>query len=74
MRHIIIATIGLLLAAGFASGCKSTGKAQQSETDNTETIDAPAKFNADSAYDYVKKQVDFGPRVPGTPAHKKCAD
>jgi glutaminyl-peptide cyclotransferase len=30
-------------------------------------------FNADSAYQYVKKQVDFGPRVPGTPAHKKCA-
>ncbi len=33
---------------------------------------APA-FNADSAYYFVKKQVDFGPRVPGTPAHKKCA-
>lgn len=33
---------------------------------------APA-FNADSAFYFVKKQVDFGPRVPGTPAHKKCA-
>lgn len=31
-------------------------------------------FNADSAYFFVKKQVDFGPRVPGTPAHKKCAE
>jgi len=30
-------------------------------------------FNADSAYFFVQKQVDFGPRVPGTPAHKKCA-
>ena len=35
-------------------------------------IMAPA-FNADTAYYAVKKQVDFGPRVPGTPAHKKCA-
>jgi len=35
-------------------------------------IMAPA-FNADTAYYGVKKQVDFGPRVPGTPAHKKCA-
>ncbi|MFN0215578.1 MAG: M28 family peptidase [Saprospiraceae bacterium] len=30
-------------------------------------------FNADSAFYFVKKQVDFGPRVPNTPAHKKCS-
>jgi glutaminyl-peptide cyclotransferase len=30
-------------------------------------------FDADSTYLYIKKQVDFGPRVPGTPAHQKCA-
>ena len=30
-------------------------------------------FNADSAFFFVKKQVDFGPRVPNSPAHKKCA-
>lgn len=32
------------------------------------------EFNADSAYYYVKKQVDFGPRVPGTNAHSQCAN
>lgn len=31
-------------------------------------------FDSDSAYAFVKAQVDFGPRVPGTPAHAKCAD
>jgi glutaminyl-peptide cyclotransferase len=31
-------------------------------------------FNADSAYSYVKAQVDFGPRIPGTKAHANCAD
>ena len=31
-------------------------------------------FNQDSAYSFVKAQVDFGPRVPGTKAHKRCAD
>jgi len=31
-------------------------------------------FHADSAYQFVQKQVDFGPRAPGTPAHKACAD
>lgn len=31
------------------------------------------EFNADSAYAYIEKQVAFGPRVPNTEAHKKCA-
>jgi Zn-dependent M28 family amino/carboxypeptidase len=30
-------------------------------------------FNADSAYHFVQKQVDFGPRVPNSAAHQKCA-
>ncbi|MCS6928597.1 MAG: M28 family peptidase [Saprospiraceae bacterium] len=30
-------------------------------------------FQADSAFYFVEKQVAFGPRVPGTAAHKKCA-
>lgn len=35
-------------------------------------IPVPA-FNADSAYAFVAKQVKFGPRVPNTEAHRKCA-
>jgi len=35
---------------------------------------AAAEFDAASAYAFVKKQVEFGPRVPGTPAHAACAD
>ncbi len=35
---------------------------------------AKAEFNSGSAYDFVKKQVELGPRVPGTPAHAACAD
>ena len=30
-------------------------------------------FNADSALWYVQKQVNFGPRVPNTEAHRRCA-
>lgn len=36
------------------------------------TVNVPA-FNSDSAYAYIQKQLDFGPRVPGTPQHKACA-
>jgi len=32
------------------------------------------EFNADSAYAFVAKQVSFGPRVPGSSAHKACGD
>ena len=32
------------------------------------------EFNADSAFNFVKAQVDFGPRVPNTEAHAKCAE
>jgi len=35
-------------------------------------IERPA-FNSDSAYLYVKQQVDFGPRFPNNEAHGKCA-
>ena len=39
----------------------------------TETkIDTP-EFCADSAYNYIKAQTDFGPRVPNTDAQQKCA-
>jgi len=31
-------------------------------------------FNADSTYSFIKTQVDFGPRVPSTKAHEKCAE
>ncbi len=34
----------------------------------------PQNFIADSAYHYIAKQVAFGPRVPGTKAHKACAE
>ena len=30
-------------------------------------------FNADSAYKYIKAQVDLGARVPGSEPHRKCA-
>lgn len=40
--------------------------------------DAPVRrytaFNGTAAYAYAKTQVDFGPRVPGTPAARKAGD
>lgn len=36
------------------------------------TVNVPA-FVADSAYNYVKEQVDFGPRIPNSAAQLACA-
>ncbi len=40
---------------------------------DTDEVKIP-NVNRDSAYAFVKKQVDFGPRMPGTDAHKKCSE
>jgi hypothetical protein len=62
-----------LIIAIFALGsCSSSVKSNQQAIKET-TLNIP-QFNADSAYLYVKTQVDFGPRVPNSKAHDKCAD
>ncbi len=55
----------------------SCGPKNQQPAEQKEAAVVMAKapdFNADSAYHYVQKQVDFGPRVPNTKAHLACAD
>lgn len=65
----ILYTIILLLIAG--SACKQQPKPDIQEKPDSLFI---ADFNADSTYDYIARQIAFGPRVPNTPAHKACAD
>jgi hypothetical protein len=43
------------------------------EVTETTALQRPP-FSADSAYQFIQAQVDFGPRIPGTAAQKKCAD
>jgi glutaminyl-peptide cyclotransferase len=63
------------LLIGMLWSCEGDKKpAETSEIPVTEKqVNVPV-FNADSAFDYVKRQVEFGPRVPNTAAHKKCGD
>lgn len=66
--------LGAALGVLFICGC-SNGRASESNgnADQVESMTAPA-FDADSAYSYVKRQVDFGPRVPGTQAHTRTGE
>ncbi|MCX5756259.1 MAG: M28 family peptidase [Gemmatimonadetes bacterium] len=52
-----------------AGACAKGGDAQAASGGR-----ATSEFNADSAMSYVKQQVAFGPRVPGTPGWQKTGD
>lgn len=67
MRNILFVSLLLIL-----SSCSKPGKQVQSET-VSKTVAVP-EFSADSAYKFVKQQVDFGPRVPNSAVHKACAE
>jgi hypothetical protein len=71
MKYFILIILTILLAASCNPPARPT----------TEQQEAPAKkpsvkipdFNSDTAYESVRAQLAFGPRVPNTPAHTKCA-
>jgi glutaminyl-peptide cyclotransferase len=58
----------LPLALVVLTGCPSNG--QNANGNSAVTLQAPP-FSADAAFEHVRAQVGFGPRVPGTPGHDK---
>ena len=72
MRYLLVTILGLLsfIACSNKSQDKSTDN-----SDNTEkrVVNVP-QFDADSAFYFVKAQVDFGPRAMNTAAHDACGD
>ena len=57
-----------------AYGCKSNTSSEQTAEQAPAALVKSADFNADSAFQFVQKQVDFGARVPNTAPHKACGD
>jgi hypothetical protein len=64
--------ICLLAACSSCENNTSQQPAEQTKEPEAYRRKAP-EFNSDSAYSYVKAQVDFGPRVPNTKQHDACA-
>lgn len=62
----------MLLIFSLISCASQSGKTVQAGNSVT-NIRVP-QFNADSAYNFVKAQVDFGPRVMNSQAHDLCGD
>lgn len=69
ITRIILLTASL---TALTVSCKTnSGKVQGDAADAAVVVPG---FNADSAYLYVKTQVDFGPRVPNTAQHVACGN
>lgn len=60
---IILTVLFMALSCGGRKATTSTAPA---------TVETP-EFCADSAFNYIKTQTDFGPRVPNTDAQLECA-
>lgn len=75
VRWIALSMVAILCGAILFKSC-TPDKTHDSDTQVKPPPALPPApvFDADSAYAFVKRQVDFGPRVPGSPAHKACAD
>ena len=67
MRNIFI----LLVSCALFSCSNEAPK--KNKTAPKKTVEIPS-FNEDSAFDFIAKQVAFGPRVPNTSGHDACAE
>ena len=73
MKHLFtLITLAAALTMTSCGGKQPKGNDTPSEKPK-KTVDVP-DFNADSAYRYVARQTEFGPRVPETHAHAQCAE
>ena len=78
LYHIMtIKNISIIASACLLLACACGNKTTQNTTGTTpvqQYQQVSPNFNADSAYTYVKDQVDFGYRVPNTAAHAACGN
>ncbi|GAB2765218.1 M28 family peptidase [Rhabdobacter roseus] len=70
MKHPLLI---FFVCLGLFCACRTNQSSEGDEQSTVSTLPVPT-FNADSAYQFVQTQVDFGPRVPNTAAHRQAGD
>ena len=72
----IMAIGGLMSLAACGAGRNRQSDSVSAETtaDAEASVVSVPEFSADSAMSYLRRQVQFGPRVPNTESHRKAAD
>lgn len=69
----LIVIIGISILFSCDSDKKNPRRENTTIKKKRKPINRP-QFNSDSAYSFIQKQVDFGPRVPNTEAHRQTAN
>lgn len=69
---VVTGLLGLLGSWGCDTGTQRAER-QVEQRQPAVAVNVP-EFNADSAYQFVARQVAFGPRVPNTAAHRATGD
>ena len=72
MTLLFIALVALMTACGSTGS--TTANSDNTETTTAATTSTRKTFDGNGAWELTRQQCDFGPRVPATPAHTKCAD
>ena len=70
MRYLLMTMLWLV---NFVA-CGGETKGAEGDDATTRNVVNVPQFNADSAFYFVKAQVDFGPRAMNTTAHDACGD
>lgn len=70
---LLLVTLVFAFSACQPDASSAGNKKTTKPSDKKIEVKVP-NFNENTAYDYIAKQVAFGPREPGSEAQKKCAD
>lgn len=74
MRAIQLVCLFMFVVSCNQQANQTTEATEEKSADSNQVATVKRVFNEDSAYEHVLKQVNFGPRVPGTKQHKLCFD
>ena len=73
IRHHLF-TIVRCCIVGFLSSCSNSDDSKITPSKPSFVLVQTPQVNKDSVFNFVSKQVQFGPRTPNSEAHKQCAD
>lgn len=74
MRKCISIFMGAFLLSACGSAGKASGSDSASVADSASVEVSVPQFDVDSAMSYLRHQVELGPRVPNTSAHRAAID
>lgn len=73
-KKIFRPLVAVILATGLLVSCSSGNNESDSPAvEQTKSITSPV-FQGDSAFAFIREQLEFGPRVPNSKAHQACGD